>query len=171
MPQPFCRLGRCFCLAEVSTGHPHLRNDKATAYCTHLAAFVATKRFVILSAKRERIRTSLKRERIAAHLTHSCGAQKLFSLGARTTFDRGARRCSLLPAPQALTTSLRMTHNLVIANTCGVRLYFRLPVIASDKPFYIFLKILTCLFCFLQFSITYFVPCDSPSQNANTSSA
>ena len=102
---------------------------------------------------------------------HSCGAQKLFSLGARTTFDRGARRCSLLPAPQALTTSLRMTHNLVIANTCGVRLYFRLPVIASDKPFYIFLKILTCLFCFLQFSITYFVPCDSPSQNANTSSA
>ena len=67
--------------------------------------------------------------------------------------------------------ALRMTSLLVIANTCGVRLYFRLPVIASDKPFYIFLKILTCLFCFLQFSITYFVPCDSPSQNANTSSA
>ena len=62
------------------------RNDKATAYCTHLAAFVTTKRFVILRAKRERIRISLKRktdcpsrsrgfamtkaeERIAAHLT------------------------------------------------------------------------------------------------------
>ena len=43
---------------------------------------------------------------------HSCGAQKLFSLGARTTFDRGARR-------------------LVIANTYGVRINFRLPVIAS----------------------------------------
>ena len=31
LPQPFthlaCRLGRCFCFAEVSTGHPHLRND------------------------------------------------------------------------------------------------------------------------------------------------
>ena len=31
LPQPFthlaCRLGRCFCLAEVSAGHPHLRND------------------------------------------------------------------------------------------------------------------------------------------------
>ena len=23
-----CRLGRCFCFAEVSTGHPHLRNDR-----------------------------------------------------------------------------------------------------------------------------------------------
>ena len=32
-----------------------------------------------------------------------------YSLGARTTFDRGARRCSLYPAPQALATSLRMT--------------------------------------------------------------
>ena len=33
MPQPLhgglaCRLGRCFCFAEVSTGHPHLRNDE-----------------------------------------------------------------------------------------------------------------------------------------------
>ena len=28
-----CRLGRCFCFAEVSTGHPH-RNDRATVYCT-----------------------------------------------------------------------------------------------------------------------------------------
>ena len=31
LPQPFthlvCRLGRCFCFTEVSTGHPH-RNDK-----------------------------------------------------------------------------------------------------------------------------------------------
>ena len=31
LPQPFtylaCRLGRCFCFAEVSAGHPH-RNDK-----------------------------------------------------------------------------------------------------------------------------------------------
>ena len=35
------------------------RNDKATAYCTHLAAFVTTKRFGILRAKRERIRISL----------------------------------------------------------------------------------------------------------------
>ena len=35
------------------------RNDKATAYCTHLAALVTTKRFVILRAKRERIRISL----------------------------------------------------------------------------------------------------------------
>ena len=42
-------------------------------------------------------------------LYHSCGAQKLFSLGVRTTFDRGASFCSLLPAPQALATSLRMT--------------------------------------------------------------
>ena len=24
-----CRLGRCFCFAEVSTGHPHLRNDNS----------------------------------------------------------------------------------------------------------------------------------------------
>ena len=24
-----CRLGRCFCFAEVSTGHPH-RNDRET---------------------------------------------------------------------------------------------------------------------------------------------
>ena len=40
---------------------------------------------------------------------HSCGAQKLSSLGARTTFDRGARRCSLYPALQVLTTSFRMT--------------------------------------------------------------
>ena len=32
-----------------------------------------------------------------------------YSLGARTTFDRGASFCSLYPAPQALATSLRMT--------------------------------------------------------------
>ena len=49
---------------------------------------------------------------------HSCGAQKLFSLGARTTFDRGASFCSLFPAPQALATSLRMTSYLVIAKPC-----------------------------------------------------
>ena len=43
-----------------------LRNDKATAYRTHLAAFVATKWCVILNAKRERIRNShFKRKRIA----------------------------------------------------------------------------------------------------------
>ena len=42
-----------------------VRNDKATAYCTHLAAFVATKWFVILSAEHERIRIPLERERIA----------------------------------------------------------------------------------------------------------
>ena len=42
------------------------RNDKATAYRTHLAAFVATKWCVILNAKRERIRNShFKRKRIA----------------------------------------------------------------------------------------------------------
>ena len=27
-----CRLGRCFCFAEVSTGHPHLRNDKSYVF-------------------------------------------------------------------------------------------------------------------------------------------
>ena len=59
-----CRLGRCFCFAEVSTGHPH-RNDRATAYCTHYTVFVATKWFVILSAEHERIRIPLERERIA----------------------------------------------------------------------------------------------------------
>ena len=32
-----------------------------------------------------------------------------YSLGARTTFDRGASFCSLYPAPQALATSLRIT--------------------------------------------------------------
>ena len=36
LPQPFihpaCRLGRCFCFAEVSTGHPHLRNDKMACH-------------------------------------------------------------------------------------------------------------------------------------------
>ena len=42
-------------------------------------------------------------------LYHSCGAQKLFSLGARTTFDRSASFCSLYPALQALATSLAMT--------------------------------------------------------------
>ncbi len=26
-----CRLGRCFCFAEVSTGHPH-RNDEKTCH-------------------------------------------------------------------------------------------------------------------------------------------
>ena len=39
-----------------------------------------------------------------------------YSLGARTTFDRGASFCSLLPALQALATSLRMTYRFVIAN-------------------------------------------------------
>ena len=53
-----CRLGRCFCFAEVSAGHPH-RNDRTIAYCAHLTAFVATKRFVILNAERERIRNTL----------------------------------------------------------------------------------------------------------------
>ena len=38
-----------------------------------------------------------------------------YSLGARTTFDRGASFCSLFPAPQALATSLRMTRRSVIA--------------------------------------------------------
>ena len=33
-----------------------LRNDRTIAYCTYLTAFVETKRLVILSAKRERIR-------------------------------------------------------------------------------------------------------------------
>ena len=42
-----------------------LRNDRTIAYCTYLTAFVETKRLVILSAKRERIRISLKEERIA----------------------------------------------------------------------------------------------------------
>ena len=63
-----CRLGRCFCFAEVSTGHPH-RNDRATAYCTHHTVFVATKRLVILSAEHERIRLPFKRGRIATRLT------------------------------------------------------------------------------------------------------
>ena len=53
------------------------------------------------------------------HAYHSCGAQKLFSLGARTTFDRGASFCSLLPAPQALATSLRMTSRLVATSVTG----------------------------------------------------
>ena len=56
-----CRLGRCFCFAEVSTGHPH-RNDRATAYCTHHTVFVATKRLVILSAEHERIRNILQKK-------------------------------------------------------------------------------------------------------------
>ncbi len=56
-----CRLGRCFCFAEVSTGHPH-RNDRATAYCTHHTVFVATKRLVILSAEHERIRNTLQKK-------------------------------------------------------------------------------------------------------------
>ena len=41
-----------------------------------------------------------------------------YSLGARTTFDRGASFCSLLPALQALATSLRMTYRFVIAKPC-----------------------------------------------------
>ena len=38
-----CRLGRCFCFAEVSTGHPH-RNDEGAEkrISTHLSAFAAT---------------------------------------------------------------------------------------------------------------------------------
>ena len=54
---------------------------------------------------------------------HSCGAQKLFSLGARTTFDRGARRCSLYPAPQALATSLRMTRRTKNATSLAMTKY------------------------------------------------
>ncbi len=42
-------------------------------------------------------------------LTTLAVPKSCYSLGARTTFDCGARRCSLLPAPQALATSLRMT--------------------------------------------------------------
>ena len=38
-----------------------------------------------------------------------------YSLGARTTFDRGASFCSLLPAPQALASSLRMTRNKTLS--------------------------------------------------------
>ena len=48
-------------------------------------------------------------------LTTLAVPKSCYSLGARTTFDRGASFCSLLPAPQALATSLRMTNNLVIA--------------------------------------------------------
>ena len=43
-----------------------------------------------------------------------------YSLGARTTFDRGARRCSLYPALQALATSLRMTSFLSLRCGCPV---------------------------------------------------
>ena len=92
LPQPFthlaCRLGRCFCLAEVSTGHPHLRNDKATAYCTHLAAFVATKRCVILSAEHERIRNSLFKG-IKSFLTtlQSPAATAPLTRGAKSVFS------------------------------------------------------------------------------------
>ena len=47
-----------------------LRNDRTIAYCTYLTAFVETKRLVILSAKRERIRnTPLKEKRIATAVT------------------------------------------------------------------------------------------------------
>ena len=54
--------------AEVSTGHPY-RNDRTTVNRTFYIG-CNTKRFVILSAKRERIRNSpLKEKRIAAHLS------------------------------------------------------------------------------------------------------
>ena len=43
-----CRLGRCFCFAEVSTGHPH-RNDKGTI-AAHLSVLAMTKLLDILNA-------------------------------------------------------------------------------------------------------------------------
>ena len=54
-------------------------------------------------------------------LTTLAVPKSCYSLGARTTFDRGARRCSLFPAPQTLATSFRMTSRLVIAVrvSCG----------------------------------------------------
>ena len=54
-------------------------------------------------------------------LTTLAVPKSCYSLGARTTFDRGARRCLLFPAPQALAPSLRMTSRLVIAVrvSCG----------------------------------------------------
>ena len=48
-------------------------------------------------------------------LTTLAVPKSCYSLGARTTFDRGASFCSLFPAPQALATSLRMTDHLVFA--------------------------------------------------------
>ena len=82
-----CRLGRCFCFAEVSTGHPH-RNDRATAYCTHHTVFVATKRLVILSAEHERIRNTLQKKETDCHTPY----------GARND-----RRCGKNGLPQPLT--------------------------------------------------------------------
>ena len=76
------RLGRCFCSAEVSTGHPHPRNDRATVYCTHLAAFVATKWCVILNAKRERIRLPFKRKNGLPQPLHGFAMTKEMDLGA-----------------------------------------------------------------------------------------
>ena len=80
-----------FCFAEMSTGHPHLRNDGGAGktdcrapygsvgasvlqrcppdtrtamtgrqLIAHFTVVVMTKRLVILSAKRERIRNTLK---------------------------------------------------------------------------------------------------------------
>ena len=49
-----------------------------------------------------------------------------------STVRCAAIRFSFLKGRRILSCSaLRMTHNLVIANTYGVWLYFRLPVIAS----------------------------------------
>ena len=44
---------------RIATAVLLLRNDRTIAYCTYLTAFVETKRLVILSAKRERIRSFL----------------------------------------------------------------------------------------------------------------
>ena len=43
-----CRFGRCFCFAEVSTGHPH-RNDKGTI-AAHLSVLAMTELLDILNA-------------------------------------------------------------------------------------------------------------------------
>ena len=61
------------------------------------------------------IRFSFKGNTDSFVLTTLAVPKSCYSLGARTTFDRGTSFCSLYPAPQALATSLRMTYRLAIA--------------------------------------------------------
>ena len=122
----FCAYKKAVIAVRVSGGH--LCDAEAP---TEPAGETAVRRVAIRfpspSSLRSRVSGcgnpfSLKGNTDSFALYHSCGAQKLFSLGARTTFDRGASFCSLLPAPQALATSLRMTSRLVAASVtrCAV---------------------------------------------------
>ena len=66
---------------------------------------------------------SFKGEADSFALTTLAVPKSCYSLGARTTFDRGARRCSLFPAPQALATSLRMTRRTKNATSLAMTKY------------------------------------------------